>query len=57
LSGEVDASTSPSAREGTSASGAAKSDRMERLESELEKLQTEFAALRQEFAEFRKQFD
>jgi uncharacterized protein YceH (UPF0502 family) len=55
LSGEIDVSTLPAARERTVTGG--QSERVERLEAEIETLKSELAAFREEFAEFRKQFD
>lgn len=55
LSGEIDVSSLPAARERTVTGG--QSERVEKLEAEIETLKNDLAAFREEFAEFRKQFD
>jgi uncharacterized protein YceH (UPF0502 family) len=55
LSGQIDVSSLPVARERTVTGG--QSERVEKLEAEIESLKNDLAVFREEFAEFRKQFD
>jgi uncharacterized protein YceH (UPF0502 family) len=55
LSGEIDVTSLPVARERTITAG--QSEKMENLEAEVALLKNDLAAFREEFAEFRKQFD
>jgi len=56
LSGEVDQSAVPMARERETASGTRGNERVAELENELEKMRTDLAELRKEFDAFREQF-
>jgi uncharacterized protein YceH (UPF0502 family) len=55
LSGQIDVSSLPVARERTVTGG--QSERVEKLEAEIESLKNDLAVFREEYAEFRKQFD